>query len=85
LSKTHSREYAITRELIEEAEYCGIREHLRDVECGMLVERYRQRCAADPGYRQSMLDDRKNAEEMTAALVAILVMGQEHEQAGLAA
>jgi DNA primase len=84
MTKSQRREYAITRELIEEAEYFGIRERLRKVERGMLVERYRQRCAADPDYRKWLLDDRKNAEKMTAALVAILVMGQEHEQ-GLAA
>jgi DNA primase len=85
MTKSQRREYAITRELIEEAEYFGIREHLRKVERGMPVERYRQRCGADPDYRKWLLDDRKNAEEMTAALVAILVMSQEHEQAGLAA
>jgi hypothetical protein len=80
MTKAERKQYAVSRELIDEAEYFAIREHLVGIGRGILIERYRQRCAADPDYRAWLLDDRKNAEEMTAALVAVLVISQERER-----
>lgn len=85
VTKAERKAYAISRELIDEAEYFGIREHLTDMSRGILVERYRQRCEADPDYRQWLLDDRRNAEEITAALVAVLAIAHGREKAGVAA
>lgn len=84
MSASERRGYAITREEIDEAEYFAIRERLRVTERGILLEMYRRRCAADAHYRGWLLDDKRNAEEMTAALVAILVMAQERASAGAA-
>jgi DNA primase len=79
------RAYAATRERIEEAAYFAVREGLRVTEPGVLLEMYRERCAADPEYQKRLLNDRRNAEEMTAALIAILATAQERESAGAAA